>query len=70
MKNKSQAIRTIAVSNFLCSMHGLSYHEAVGNCELDAALYGWNDATCRAIMEGIHKHFSTGANEGLQRVMR
>ena len=50
---KNSKVKAIAVSNFLCSMHGLTYHEAMGNLELDAQMYKWNSATVSAIRSGI-----------------
>lgn len=46
-----------AVGNFLASLDGLTYQEAVANCEADKASYGWSHETSGAIREGIAKHF-------------
>jgi hypothetical protein len=46
-----------AVENFLCSLDGLSYQEAVSNCEIDAKSYKWNYETSSAIRLGIIEFF-------------
>lgn len=46
-----------AVSNFLCSLSGLSYQEAIGNAEMDAHSYGWSRETTAAIRAGISRHY-------------
>jgi hypothetical protein len=38
-------------------MDGMTYQEAVGNCELDARSYRWSLETVGAIREGILDHF-------------
>lgn len=52
-----EGVRQIAVENFLITLNGMTYQEAVGNCELDAASYRWNYETQAAIREGIIEHF-------------
>lgn len=54
---RENRINRIAVSNFLASLQGLSYQEAVANCELDARAYGWNFATTAMIREGLCRHY-------------
>jgi hypothetical protein len=51
----------IAVTNFLCSLEGLTEGEALCNLSLDADSYGWSAATCRAIRAGIADHFAACA---------
>ena len=46
-----------AVANFLGSLGGMTYQEAVGNCEMDARSYGWNYETSGAIREALVEHF-------------
>jgi len=53
-------VKKIVVENFLSSLGGLTYQEAVGNCEMDAQAYGWNHETSGAIREGILGHFYSG----------
>lgn len=48
----------VAVENFLASLHGLTAHEAYENARFDRRLYGWNDATLEAVINGIGTHFS------------
>lgn len=50
-------VKRTAVENFLASLGGMSYQDAVGNCEMDAASYRWNHETQGAIREGILEHF-------------
>jgi hypothetical protein len=50
-------VRRIAVENFLSTLGELSFVEALGNLTLDAGLYRWNEATCKAIYDGILVHF-------------
>jgi hypothetical protein len=50
-------VKRIAVENFLSTLGGLSYEDAVGNCSLDAKSYGWNLETYCALCEGIREHF-------------
>lgn len=47
-----------AVENFLGSLDGLSYQEAVGNCEMDAHSYKWSRATSAAIRIGLVENFA------------
>lgn len=54
---KGEGVKTVAVENFLTSLDGLSYQEAVGNCELDARSYGWNHETQAAIRIGLCEHY-------------
>jgi len=49
--------RRVAVENFLSSLGGLSFQEAKGNLELDAASYRWNEETVGAIWTGVLEHF-------------
>ena len=49
-----------AVDNFLCSLHGLTYQEAIGNAELDAHSYGWSRETVAAIRAGVSRYFFPG----------
>lgn len=49
-----KGVRSIAVQNFLTSLNGLTYQEAIGNLEIDRRLYGWNIITFSAIREGIN----------------
>jgi hypothetical protein len=53
-------VKKIAVQNFLSSLDGMTYQEAVGNCELDARSYRWSLETVGAIREGILDHFHGG----------
>lgn len=46
-----------AVDNFLGTLEGLTYQEAVGNCEMDAASHGWSRETQAAIRVGLLAHF-------------
>jgi hypothetical protein len=50
-------VRRVAVENFLSSLDGMTYQEAVGNCELDKRSYRWNDETSGAIREGLVEHY-------------
>ena len=50
-------VKRVAVENFLSSLGGMTYQEAVGNCEMDARSYGWNHETSGAIREGLVEHF-------------
>jgi len=50
-------VKRVAVENFLCSLDGMTYQEAVGNCEMDAKSYRWNYETQGAIREGILEYF-------------
>lgn len=50
-------VRKIAVENFLSTLDGMTYQEAVGNCELDKRSYRWNDETSGAIREGLTEHY-------------
>jgi len=45
-------VRRIAVENFLATM-GTDKFAAMSNLRLDAGLYHWNNATVRAIADGI-----------------
>lgn len=51
-------VNKTAVENFLGSLSGLSYQEAVGNCEMDAKSYKWNRQTSSAIRIGLVEHFA------------
>jgi hypothetical protein len=53
-------VKKTAVLNFLASLNGLTYQEAVANCELDARSYGWNYETSGAIREGLVAHYFGG----------
>jgi hypothetical protein len=48
-----ESVDVAAVENFLSSLAGLTQTEALANLELDAASYGWNTATGRAVQQGI-----------------
>lgn len=50
-------VNRVAVENFLGSLEGMTYQEAVANCEMDARIYGWNHETVGAIREGLIEHF-------------
>jgi hypothetical protein len=50
-------VQAVAVENFLASLDGLTYQEAVANCEQDARSYRWNHATSGTIREGLVEHF-------------
>lgn len=50
-------VKADAVRNFLSSLEGMSYQEAVANCEMDKQSYGWNHATSGAIREGLVAHY-------------
>ena len=50
-------VRKTAVENFLSSLDGLTYEEAVANCVLDTRLYRWNHETSGTIREGLAEHF-------------
>jgi hypothetical protein len=50
-------VNKTAVENFLGSLGGLSYQEAVGNCEMDAASYRWSRETSAAIRIGLVEHY-------------
>ena len=50
-------VKKDAVVNFLISLDGLSYQEAVGNAELDARSYRWTLETLAAIKVGLLKHY-------------
>lgn len=52
-----KGVRANAVSNFLMTLGELTEGQALGNLELDAALYGWNSATQSAIRAGIREAF-------------
>ena len=52
-------VKKVAVMNFLGSVGGLTYQEAVSNCELDARSYGWNYETVGAIREGLDHFFGS-----------
>ncbi len=51
--SRRKNVKSVAVENFLSSLDGLSYTEAIGNLEIDGRLYKWNAATYAAIKEGI-----------------
>lgn len=51
----SQIVKRSAVENFLGTLAGLTRDEAIANMELDARLYGWNEATRAAILDGIEE---------------
>lgn len=53
-------VRKVAVENFLGSLDGMTYQEAVGNCEMDARSYRWSLETVGAIREGLLAHFHGG----------
>ncbi len=53
---KSTAIKTIAVENFLGTLHDMTTEDALMNLAMDARSYGWNAATVRAIRLGIYTH--------------
>jgi hypothetical protein len=46
-----------AVINFLSSLEGLTYEEAVANAMQDKRDYKWNHATSGAIREGLIAYF-------------
>lgn len=50
-------VRRTAVENFLGTLDGLSYEEAVANCVQDAKSYRWNRETSGTIREGLVEHF-------------
>lgn len=52
-----QNVKKTAVKNFLCTLDGMTYQDAVGNCEMDAKSYGWSLETSAAIRIGILEHF-------------
>ena len=53
-----EGVKRTAVENFLSTLDGMTYPEAVGNCEIDKKSYGWNHETSGAIREGIVEHFA------------
>jgi hypothetical protein len=55
-------VHSDAVINFLSSLEGMSYQEAVANCEMDARSYRWNLETSGAIREGLIKYYFGGEN--------
>lgn len=54
---KRTGIKTVAVENFLGTLDGLTYQEAMMNLAQDAKSYGWNAETVAAIRAGILKRF-------------
>jgi len=50
-------VKKVAVENFLGTLDGMTYQEAVSNCELDARSYRWSYETSGAIREGLVTHF-------------
>jgi hypothetical protein len=50
-------VKKSVVENFLGTLDGMSYQEAVANCEVDAKAYGWNHETSGAIREGLVLHY-------------
>lgn len=50
-------VRRTPVENFLSSLEGMSFQEAKGNLECDAASYRWNTETYGAVWQGILDHF-------------
>lgn len=46
-------VNRTAVENFLCSLDGLTRHEAYENMRADKKSYRWNEATVLAICTGI-----------------
>lgn len=56
-----KGVKRIAVENFLMSADpGMSRHIHCVNLNLDAKLYKWNDATFRAITDGIFLMYQGG----------
>jgi hypothetical protein len=60
-----KGVKAIAVQNFLGSLGGSSYQDAMANLEMDARSYGWNTATQSAIRAGILENFQ-GAEKARQ----
>jgi hypothetical protein len=56
----TRKINRVAVANFLASLTGLTLHEAFTNARMDARSYGWNDATLKAIIDGIARASKAG----------
>lgn len=52
-------VKRTAVENFLGTVSGLSYNDAVANCMQDARDYRWSSETVAAIREGLAIHFRT-----------
>ena len=48
---------SVAIQNFLGSLGGLTYQEAMGNLAMDAQAYHWGRSTVSAIRLGITAHF-------------
>lgn len=48
-----KGVKRVAVENFLGTMDGSNKSDAWWNLRADAKSYGWNDATVKAISDGI-----------------
>jgi len=46
-------VHKTAVENFLMTLDGLTREESIINLVMDAQCYDWNEATVRAIKDGI-----------------
>lgn len=54
---KKPRVKSLAVSNFLSTLSGMTLQEALGNLELDARSYKWSHETRNAIHTGIMEFF-------------
>lgn len=53
-----KGVKRSAVENFLHTLQGMTYHEAILNVEMDKRSYCWNDETSAAIRVGLAIHFT------------
>lgn len=51
--SKRKGVDSDAVYNFLCTRHYASYIDNFANVSMDALLYKWNEATLKAIQDGL-----------------
>ncbi len=55
--SSGDGVDPVPVTNFLSSLSGLSLQEALSNCELDSASFGWGRETSAAIRSGVLESF-------------
>ena len=48
-----KGVKRIPVENFLGSLDGSNFLDALANLNMDSRLYGWNAATIKALQDGI-----------------
>lgn len=57
IKRLSNTPSSVPVSNFLATLDGMTYEDAIQNLKMDARLYRWTEETITAIFMGIQEYY-------------